>query len=427
VLVAEVNIAILLTTLISTIFLLIILSYYYLLFLPKRSFAHERTFSSLTIIIPAHNEEKYIALCMQAAAQAAFPGRKEIIVVNDGSTDNTKQAILRQARRIQKHVRLTVLHESHSGKSASINKALRRAKGELVAIVDGDSLIAHDAIVRSLPLIEQKKVAVVCSTIKVHNRKTFLGSFLHVEQVYSSLVRDLVAKVNANIVATGPLSLFRKDALRAIGGFSTQGFAEDADIAIRLLRAGYRVEYAEESVTETNMPVHVRGFIRQRRRFARGTINIIKQHLKFDHSLIQIYTLPLLLFGYLQAVIMACITLYNVFSGYFIYFASKGVYLSYEVIRYFVEWFSVIGLIHWFIRILQGGDPLTYLTVISLATSFLVYPLYLISILRYDHKLTLGNIFVLCFMAPFWTIVMIIYLLSIPEYFRKDQYNIWTK
>ncbi len=252
---------------VTAIFLAVILSYYLLLFLPHRPEKGRRRFRSLTVIVPAHNEERYIAGCLEKVLAARFRGRKEVIVVADGCEDRTAAI----ARRFP----VRVLEQRHRGKSASINRALGKATGELVAIVDADSYLEPGAFEEAVPYLRAERVAVVCSTVKVANRRTLLGMWLHIEQIYNSLVRSLFVKLNVNIVTPGPLSIYKRSAIEELGGFETRGFSEDVDIAVRLIKAGYRVEYAAKAVSATNMPVTARGFWRQRTRFARGWINIL--------------------------------------------------------------------------------------------------------------------------------------------------------
>ncbi|HJX05922.1 MAG TPA: glycosyltransferase family 2 protein [Candidatus Nanoarchaeia archaeon] len=413
-----------LTTTITAIFLLIVFSYYYLLlFKRKKEPAAKKRFSSITIIIPAHNEEKYIAQAIESVLAADFNGKKEIIVVDDGSRDKTYEI----AHAIAKKFPVKVIRTKHSGKSKSINRALRIAKGELIAIVDGDSVIHNDALVEAVKYLPPDKIAAVCATVKVKNRKAFLGIWLQMEQLYNSLLRGLFSKVNVNIVAPGPLSVYKKKCLLEIKGFETKGYSEDVDVAIRLIKAGYKVECAEKSISETNMPVDVRGFIRQRTRFSKGWINILKRHLKLNHTFMQIYTLPLALFWYFQAIIMGAITIYNLTSGYITYFVSKGVWLSLGVAYFFFEWFSIVGIIHWFIRVINGTIPLTIATTIGLSASLLVYPLYFLAIVKYDKKINFRHLIAIFFMFPFWFILMMFYIINVKEVFIKHQRNIWDK
>lgn len=418
------NIETILSTIITSIFLLVIISYYVLLFKKKKKQKTlKKNYNSISIIMPAHNEQRYIEESIIAAYEADFPGKKEIIVVNDGSKDNTKKIL----EELKKKYSLIVIHQKHSGKSHSINTALKIAKGDLIAIIDADSVIHKDALKIAIPLLKQKNVGVVCSTVKVKNRKNPLGMYLHLEQLYNSLLRALFTKMNVNIVAPGPLSIYDRKMLDEVGEFSTKGYSEDVDIAIRYIKKGYKIEHAEDCISETNMPLDPKGFFRQRNRFAKGWLNIFSKHLQMNKFLIEIYTLPLMLFSYFQAIIMGVITFYNIINGYIMYFASKGVYMSWNVLSFLLDWISISGIVKWAIRLIQGTEPLTWIVGITLLASLLVYPLYVIAIIRYDKSIKIWHIIPLLFLAPFWWVIMFLYIINLPEYFNKNQKNIWKK
>ncbi len=410
------------STIITVIFLLVILSYYFLLFLPRRKGKQEREFDSITVIIPSHNEERYLGDAIRSVLDAEFKGSKQVIVVDDGSIDRTYDIA-----RSFKREGVEIIRTAHSGKSASINKALNKAKGELIAIVDGDSVISKGSLDALSNELSQKDVAAGTCVVRVKNKKKWICMWYHIEQLYNSLARSIFSKVNANITTPGPLSIYRTKELKEIGGFSTEGFAEDVDVTIRLIRKGYRVTFSEEAYSETNMPYDPKGIIRQRTRFARGMINVLKRHLKLNKTIIDIYTLPLFLFMYVQAVIMGSITLYQIISGYITYFVSYGVYWNMAVARFFFEWFSLYGFLKWTFTVLSGQAPLTMLSAVAILSSLLSYPLYFYAIFRYDRRLDIWNLFAVFFMFPFWLVIMVIYIICLPEVFMKRQHNIWKK
>lgn len=409
------------TTFFSVVFCLVIVSYYVLLLWPRHIPRSRERFARITVIIPAHNEGPRIATCIDSVLAARFAGRKEIIVVDDGSKDNTAAVVKRYGARVR------LIRLKHSGKSNAINTALAASRSDLVAIVDGDSVIAPDALTECVALFWRKDVAGVSAAMRVRNRDNLIGEWLHIELLYASLVRSLYAKANANITATGPLTVFRRTALTSIGGFSTQGFAEDVDIAVRLLKAGWRMEYATRAMADTVMPTTMRGFIKQRMRFARGAVDIIKRHIAFDHKAFRIYTLPLFVFTYAQAVVMAVVTLVNIISGYITYFASQGTYLSWYVVKYVVEWFTIIGTVRWLWGIVSGATAFNAFTIIAVATTLLTYPLYCIAIWRFDKRFDWWHVIAIALLFPFWLMVMLIYLGTAWEWGRRDQRNIWTK
>jgi cellulose synthase/poly-beta-1,6-N-acetylglucosamine synthase-like glycosyltransferase len=420
------NLTNLLTTVFSVIFFVVVLSYYALILWPRRIPLSRERFRSITVIIPAHNEASRIRDAITSVLAARWRGIKRIIVVDDGSTDDTAN-VARAVARSSPKGSVTVIRVPHSGKSNAINTALKASHSDLVAVVDGDSVIAPDAFEECIALFWSRKVGAVSAAMRVRNRGSVLGEWLNIELLYASLVRSLYAKVNANITATGPLTVFRRHALESVGGFSVQGFAEDVDIAVRLLKHGWRLEYATGAMAETVMPTTWSGFVRQRIRFARGAVDIIKRHLSFDRHFFQIYTLPLFFFTYAQAVVMAIIITTNIVSGYVSYFASQGTYLNWGVVKYFVEWLSIVGTVRWVWSVFTGSTPVTVLTGIAITTTLLTYPLYIFAILRFEKRIDWRHVLAMAFLFPFWLIVMVVYCLTVWEWGRKEQRNIWTK
>ena len=381
-----------------------------------------KSFSSITIVIPAHNEEQYIKEAIESVIAADFNGSKEIIIVDDGSIDLTAEIA---SKYINNDIKL--IRTKHSGKSSSINKALKMAKGELIAIVDADSCIHKNALVVMTDELERDEIVGVCGVVKVKNRKKFINMWVHIEQLFGSLMRLLFSKINANIITPGALSMYIKKDLLEVGGFSTEGFSEDVDITIRLIRKGHRISFTEKAITETNMPFRIKDFLRQRKRFSRGAINIVKKHLRLNNTIIDLYTLPLILFSLIQAIIMSLFVIYQITTGYITYFYSKGIYFNLIVIKFFFEWFSLAGFIRWVISVFSGQTPITFITIIGIISTFLSYPLFVLAIFKYEKKFDLWHLVPLFFMFPFWLAIMCINLYCVPEYFKKEQYNIWRK
>ncbi len=410
----------LLANIITIVFLLIVISYYVLIFIKRKDGKKEKRFSSITIVIPAHNEERYIAECIESVLKAKFNGKKEVIVVDDGSNDRTLSIV-------KKFKGIKIIKQKHSGKSASINKSIAASKSDLIAVVDGDSAISEDSLVEITKEVEKKNVVASSCVVRVKNRHKFVCMWLDLEQLYNSLIRRIFSKINANIVTPGPLSVYRRKELVKVGGFSTKGFSEDIDVTIRLIRAGYKIGFSNNAVSETNMPYEPKWFFMQRTRFARGIIDIFKKHLQINNTLIDLYTLPLFLFGYVQAIIMGSFTIYQVVSGYTTYFLSKGVFFSVEVLRFLFDWFSLLGFFKWAYSVILGQTPLTLVAAAGIISTLLTYPLYIYAILKYSKKFDLLHFVALFFMSPFWLLIMLIYIISLPEYFRKDQHNIWKK
>ena len=410
------------SALITTIFLLIILSYYLLLFLPIKKGKTGKKIRSMLVAVPARNEQSRIGMTLNSIFAAEFDGKKRVIAIDDGSTDGTLKVL-----KTFKKNGLEIIRTQHKGKAVALNIALSKCKQDAFVVVDADSTINSESLKYMAEILGLEKIGAVTCVVKVKNRKTLIGMWLHLEQIYNSLMRFLLAKVNANIVTPGPLGMYRTDALKKINGFSTLGFSEYIDVTVRLVRAGYRVGFSEKSVSETIMPVSLRGFFSQRSRFARGMINVFAKHLKPGRNLIDLYTLPLFLFAYIQAIVLGSITIFQIVSGYMTYFASKGIFFSFHVTRFFIEWFSIIGFAKWTLGAVVGITPLTFAVIVGILASLLSYPLFIIAILKFDKKIDLWHLIPFLFMFPFWLTIMTVYILNLPEVFRRKQKNIWEK
>ena len=147
---------------ITVVFLLVILSYYILLFMKRKKPAITKKFSSISVIMPAHNEEKVISDSIQSVLDAGFNGKKQVIVVDDGSRDKTAKIVASfKARGVR------LLRTDHCGKSASINNALKIVTGDVVVIVDADSCIHKDALREIVLEVSRDNIAGASGVVRV--------------------------------------------------------------------------------------------------------------------------------------------------------------------------------------------------------------------------------------------------------------------
>ena len=300
----------------TTILLFVLLSQYVLLM--KRRKTYTKSVSpSLSILVPAHNEEKYIAETIDAIIKARYKGGKEIIIIDDGSTDKTTEIIKKFSKKGVKYFRT-----NHIGKSNALNKAVEIAKNEIVVVIDADSVIEKNSLQKLVKPFADEKVAAVSGIIKVRNRKqNFLAVFQNVEYLHSSLFRSLCGRINSNIFTPGPLSAFRKELLKEVGGFNAKTYMEDVDISLKFVKRGYKVEVCEEAFTSTNVPTSFRSWVRQRVRWTKGGISIIKNNLDFyfnrKYLWSSFYSLPLMSYWYIHSLFMTVFILYQVIFGYY--------------------------------------------------------------------------------------------------------------
>ncbi|MFL5255401.1 MAG: glycosyltransferase [Rhodopila sp.] len=231
---------------------------------------------TVSILLVGHNEAHVLRRCVMALAEQSVMQRRsrvQIVMVDDGSTDG----MIRIARRL-KDERLidVVLHvQVRGGKSAGINLGLTVCHGEIVVILDIDTTLDRDAIGRMLPYFADTRVGGVGGDMGVANPDASLVARLQdIEYLITiSLGRRIADMLGTLSIVSGAFGAFRRSALLALGGLDCE-VGEDADLTMKLRRAGWHIRFAPEAHAMTNVPETVPGLIAQRLRWDRGIVTV---------------------------------------------------------------------------------------------------------------------------------------------------------
>jgi len=231
---------------------------------------------SVSIIVPAYNEEKNIGDTIRALQMLDYPEKlKEIIVVDDGSTDRTY--------RIAKGFKgIRLLRQKNNGKGSALNLGLKHARGEIVGCVDADTSPMPDALRKAVPFFGDKSVAGVTGAIIVRNPAGLAGKLQWLEYVMIVWSRKIFEFIESVYVTPGPFSLYRKDVLRKLGGFDESIMTEDIEIAWRLLGRGYRIRMAKDARVLTRVPDNAAAWWAQRLRWNIGGLQTV---LKYRYTM----------------------------------------------------------------------------------------------------------------------------------------------
>lgn len=410
----------------TSVLMLILLSQYAIALRRKESF-EDGYHPSVSILVPCHNEEEYVKQTIKALLDDPYPGKKQIIGIDDGSGDGTYKILKSFGRRI------TLLRTKHIGKSKSLNLAMKKARGEVIIVVDGDSVVEPGSIQRLVAPLRDRKVGAVAATLKVRNpRDGVMSWFQRVEYLYFSFFRSLCDRINSTIFTPGPLSAYRASVLKKIGGFTSDLFMEDVDVSLRILKSGYRIRVSEWAVSRTAVPNSLGKWYQQRKRWMKGGIEIIKRNKSFyfnrEYGGGGFYSLPILTYWYFHSLVMGIIIFYQIFGGYYQWFWLNGAGFSLPALQYFVYWFSILGILNLVYQILAGAYVATPLMVLSITVTALNYPLYLYPFIRYRERFGWRDLFVLFFLFPYWILVLIVQTKSNTAWFRSPKgKNIWKK
>src|SRR5438445_2815824 len=299
----------------------------------KTSAAHQRSLEShrlswindspmappIAIIAPAHNEEKAIRVAVRNRLELDYP-QLEVIVVNDGSEDRTleemreefrlrpvravyvpeaKSAPVRGLYRSEVNASLLVVDkESGGSKADAVNAGLNAATSPYVCIVDSDSVLERDALLRIMvPIMEDpKRVVAVGGIIRVLNGSEIEGGYLKrvrlprksieviqvVEYLRAFLIgREAWAQGNMLTIISGAFGLFRTDLVRAVGGSRSSSIGVDFDLVARMhrhlleKRASYQIRFVPDPMCWTEAPSDVKSLGRQRQRWQKGLLDVL--------------------------------------------------------------------------------------------------------------------------------------------------------
>lgn len=275
----------------------------------------------ISIGVPAYNEGKTITKTINSIVKSNYPSDKiEIIVVNDGSTDNTADIVNRLIKK-HKGFGIRLINKENGGKASAVNTALREAKGELFGVVDADSRIEKDCIRLLMPHFDNDNVGSVISRIKVDKPKKILERIQRFEYIMSNMIRKLMAKIGTLALTPGVLSVYRTRLIRKLGGFdeNKENLTEDLEIAMRLKYHGYKVEMEPKSITHTVVPKSLKPLWGQRIRWARGHIyNHWKYRSMFfsrKHALFGIFQMPINILVIILLIINISIIAYSLFNN----------------------------------------------------------------------------------------------------------------
>jgi len=199
----------------------------------------------VSVLVPAWNEEVGILKTMQSVLDTGYTNL-ELVVINDGSTDQTHELITQFIEQYSLHntsqqndVDIKYLNLSNGGKANALNRGLKEVTGEFVVTVDADSVMDPNAIVNLLHHFEEDaKVGAVAGNVIVGNRKKTIALLQQLEYLYGFFFKRADYSFNAVYIIGGAAAAYRKSTLDAAGGFDEHIITEDIEMSTRILSKG---------------------------------------------------------------------------------------------------------------------------------------------------------------------------------------------
>ncbi len=252
-----------------------------------------RSWPLVSVFVPAYNEGETIEAALQSLIALDYPAY-EIIVVNDGSTDDT----LRRARRFEgRHggCSVRVYDKPNGGKWSAHNLAFQRSRGELILCIDGDSRLDRAALRTLVARMDDPRIAGAAGQMRVRNRVNLITRLQGLEYLMANgAVRTGQGLFGTVLIVPGPIGMFRRSAMEEVwlryaqgrpaaypgaveGPFEGDTFAEDFDLSLAILTLGERIVYEPRAISFTKAPESAFALLNQRYRWMRGAMQVLRK------------------------------------------------------------------------------------------------------------------------------------------------------
>lgn len=363
----------------------------------------------VSVIIPAYNEQDSIKQTIEHVINSNYPKNKlEVIVVNDGSTDNTLKIV---KPLLKKYKNLELINKKNSGKANSLNLAIKKAKGELIAVVDSDSFPHHESLKKLTGFFNDKKMGAVTSFVGVRNKeRNFFAKIQSIEYLIMGWSRKLFDFIDSVWCTNGPLSLYRKSYILKVGGFDPSTVTEDIDITWNLLNHGYKSGMCLDAHVTTIVPEKFRPWFRQRTRWGLGGLQALKKYRKmfFKKGMFGAFILPFISLSVILSIATFLFTSYlilrNIITRTLI--TSYSIYTDSTILT-----FQEINLY----------PSVIIFYFIVLFTLSISYSLYVLKKTHYEKNLTIKKFLnILFYILIYLTLYPIVWFAAIYRFIKQD-------
>lgn len=271
---------------------------------------------SVAIIVPCFNEESTVGKTIESLLALTYPKDKlQVIVVNDGSTDNTYAV----AKHYANDPRVTVLTKANGGKHSAMNLALEYTTADVIGCLDADSLVDSSALIASITQMYETNAVAVTPAITSMRPTNVLQLIQQAEYSLSVFIRRAFSAAGAIFITPGPFSLFKRDVIVTLGGWKHAHGTEDLEMGLRLQNNFYKITNTPKSRAITKTPDTLYKLYRQRVRWTYGFImNAIDyKHMFFNPKFgaLGLVLLPTAFLSIFSAIFFAAHLMYSVIDA----------------------------------------------------------------------------------------------------------------
>ncbi|MEM0356681.1 MAG: glycosyltransferase family 2 protein [Candidatus Anstonellales archaeon] len=299
----------------------------------------------ISFVVPVYNEGENIKKCLDSLMNIDYPkDRFEVIVVDDGSTDNTGIILEDYAKRYDN---IRVIRKENGGAASAKNVGILNSSGDIIITIDSDSIIDREAPAKLASYFDEPRVGAVSGSVRVLNSNTNLTKWQSIEYDIILVYRRILEAFDSVYVTPGGLSAFRREVIMKVGLFDTNSLTEDQEIAMNLQKHGYKVLSSLDAFAYTEVPKSLSALIKQRVRWIRGGIwNRIKHQ-----DLLDVKWGNLFIFGYLLDVLFF-VPFSTFFLSLILFLIDHQLWifrLGFDIVELMVDHFMIATFIFWII------------------------------------------------------------------------------
>jgi Glycosyltransferases, probably involved in cell wall biogenesis len=301
----------------------------------------------VSVMIPAWNESVGLRSTVKSLLSSTYKNL-EIIVINDGSTDDSDALMRRfidkydkEMQNVPENQKISIVYyyQQNGGKGNALNTAIALSHGDILLSVDADCVVNQNCVAAFVEAFKDPRTMAAVGNVRIGNAKTLVGTIQYLEFLFSFYFKKSDSLLNTIYIIGGAAGAFRREVFDKLGGYNCANITEDIELSVRIQAQGWKIVYCPDALIFTEGASTLQGLMKQRLRWKRGRFQTFWEHryLFFSldpkhNKLLTWFVLPLAFFGDVQLgfelLFIAILFLFSFISSDFSAFLSGVIVVS---------------------------------------------------------------------------------------------------